>query len=152
MDERSITQYIVDTFGGIDLVSASGDHFFYYDPDRKLPPERRLPFATIMTSDKYDKASHLDRPSVFRLNIGIRKQTYIELFGKPPARAGENGIFDTGHDFTALRQIMPHPIYAPMSWVCVLNPTEEIFQVVRNLLTEAYDLAVQRYEKRTLSD
>jgi hypothetical protein len=54
----------------------------------------------------------------------------------------------TGHDFTALDQLLPHPVYAPMSWVCVLNPSVATFEAVRPLLAEAYQLAVSRYAKR----
>jgi len=39
-------------------------------------------------------------------------------------------------------------VYAPMSWVCVLNPSDTTFQAVQPLLAEAYDLAVSRHAKR----
>jgi hypothetical protein len=52
------------------------------------------------------------------------------------------------HDFTALDQLMPHPVYAPLSWVCVLNPSAATFDVVRPLLAEAYQRAVGRNAKR----
>ena len=39
-------------------------------------------------------------------------------------------------NFTALDQIMPHPIHAPQSWVWVLNPSEATFEAVRLLLAE----------------
>ena len=159
MDEASITQYITDTFAGVDVVVASqearspeaawGDTFFFYDPGRKLPPERRFPFATIVIKDygDFDCASNLNRPSVFRLNIGVSKDTYRSLFGPQPSPPGAAGVVDTGHDFTALDQIMPHPVYAHLSWVCVLNPSEATFQAVRPLLAEAYDRAVRKYPK-----
>ena len=59
MDQRSITQYIADTFAGVDVVTptegiASGDTFFIYDPDRRLDPKHRFPFATIVTKDYGD--------------------------------------------------------------------------------------------------
>src|SRR5262249_46360674 len=64
MDEASITQYITDTFDGVDVVVASrdngspevawGDTFFSYDPGRQLPPAHRFPFATIVTKDYGD--------------------------------------------------------------------------------------------------
>lgn len=156
MDEASITRYIADTFDGVDVVVASaengapevawGDVFFSYDPDRNLAPNRRLPFATIVTQDygEYDRASNLNRPSVFRLNIGVSKETYGSLFGPLPRPPGAAGAVDTGHDFTALDQILPHPVYAPMSWICVLNPSDATFQAVRPFLAEAYDLAVRK--------
>src|SRR5437763_14498011 len=108
MDEASIFQYITDTFDGVETASAEGYTFFFYGPDRKLP------FATLVTRDnEYDRASHLDRPSVFRLNIGVSKDTYRSLFGPQPPRPGADGVVDTGHDFTALDQLLPHPVYAP---------------------------------------
>jgi hypothetical protein len=36
-----------------------------------------------------------------------------------------------------------------MYWVCVLNPSEEKFETkVRQLLAEAYDLAVSRHKRQ----
>ena len=100
MDEASITRYIADTFAGVDVVVAScetgapevawGDTFFSYDPDRDLEPKHRLPFATIVTKDygDFDRASNLNRPGVFRLNIGVSKSriawhwvTWVETKG-----------------------------------------------------------------------
>jgi hypothetical protein len=155
VDEVSITQYIADTFAGVDVVHpevsggpeiAWGHTCFIYDPNRNLEPKHQFPFATIVSKDHgdFDRASNLNRPGVFRLNIGIRKETYRSLFGPPPP-PGPTGVVNTGHDFTALDQIMPHPVYAPQAWVCVLNPSEATFQAVRPLLAEAYDVAVGRH-------
>jgi hypothetical protein len=157
--ENSITRYIASTFAGVDVVVACreagdpeiawGDTFFIYDPDRNLEPKHRFPFATIVTKDygDFDRASNLNRAGVFRLNVGVSKSTYHSLFGPQPSPPGPGGIVETGHDFTALDQIMPHPVYAPQSWVCVLNPSEATFEAVRPLLAEAYDLAVKRHAK-----
>jgi hypothetical protein len=165
MNEDDLRQYITDIFAGVDYVVASresgapevawGDTFFYYNPDHSLTPDRRYPFATIVTKDygDFDRASHLDRPGVFRLNIGVRKDTYRSLFGSQPSPAGEAGIVDTRHDFTALDQLLPHPVYAPQSWVCIVSPSEATMQaVVRPLLTEAYERAVSRHERRAARD
>jgi hypothetical protein len=94
---------------------AWGDTFFIFDPERNLEPKFRFPFATIVTKDygDFDRASNLDRPGIFRLNIGVSKDTYCSLFGPPPSPSGGAGVVDTGHDFTVLDQIMPHPVYAP---------------------------------------
>jgi hypothetical protein len=148
VDEAAITRYITDTFDGVDLTVANGDTFYFYDPDRSDPLDRRLPFATLVTDDRYDSASALHRPSVFRLNVGVSKETYQSLFGPQPLAPAGADVVDTGHDFSALDQIMPHPVYAPMSWVCVLNPSDTTFEMVRPLLAEAYNLAVDRYVRR----
>jgi hypothetical protein len=138
MDEASIIQCITDTFDDTHIVTADGNTFFFYDPDRKMP------FATLVTKDDYDRASNLNRPGVFRLNIGVSPATYRSLFGKHPPQPEAGAAVNTGHDFTALDQLLPHPMYAPMSWVCLLNPSDATFQTVRPLLAEAYDLAVKR--------
>jgi hypothetical protein len=148
MDEAAIIKYITDTFPGVDLVSSSGDTYFFYNPDNGLPPDHRFPFVTLVTDDKHDQASNLSRPSVFRLNIGVKKETYQSMFGTPPSFPKDGGIVDTGHDFTALDQIMPHPVYAAMNWVCVLNPGDATWEAVRSLLAEAYEMAVSKYDKR----
>src|SRR5205085_1244097 len=129
---------------------AWGDTFFLYDPDRQLPPERQFPFATIVTRDygEFDRPSRLDRAGVFRLNIGVSKETYRSLLGPQPPPPPPGRAVETVHDFAALDQLLPHPVYAPMSWVCVLNPAAATFEAVRPLLADAYQLAVRRYEKR----
>ena len=147
MDRESITRYITETFEGVDVVVVAGDTFFFHD---RLDPFRRVPFATIVTRDQeHDRASNLDRPSVFRLNIGISKQTYHSLFGARPSRSVEGSACERGYDFTALDQIMPHPVYGRQYWVCVLSPSAATFQaVVQPLLAEAYDRDVRKHAKR----
>src|SRR4029078_5344547 len=101
-----------------------------------------------------DHFSDLNRPSVFRLNIGIGKETFRSLFGKPslPAErdSAENGSENaSGYDFTALDHVMPHPVYGRMYWVCVLNPSNETFETkVQPLLAEAYERAVGKYKRQ----
>src|SRR5262249_858284 len=147
MDEASIIRYIAATFAGVDVEQpkagsgpeiAWGDSFFIYDPDRNLEPTQRHPFATIVTKDysDFDRASNLNRPGVFRLNIGVTKDTYRALFGPQLPPPGESGVVNTGHDFAALDQMLPHPVYAPQSWVCVLNPSDATFEAMQPLLAE----------------
>jgi uncharacterized protein DUF6194 len=128
MDEASVREYIIRSFPDIEVVDASGGSFFFTDPAKKFP------FATLVTSDEYDQASDLNRPGVWRLNVGVSKQTFGSLFGPDRAEAGEGG-----YDFTALDRIMPHPVYGKMHWVCVLNPSAETFGTVKGLLAEAYE-------------
>jgi hypothetical protein len=148
MDPESITRYITETFEGVDVVVASGNSFFSYDPNGERPTDRWLPFATLVTNDESDRASKLSRPGVFRLNIGVGGETYRALFGPQPPPPGGTGVVGTGHDFAALDQILPHPIYAPQSWVCVLNPSQATFQAVRPLLAEAYERSARRQARR----
>lgn len=141
MDEAATREYILGTFDGVGVTDLSGDSFFFCDPEKKVP------FATLVTSDVHDKASDLERPGVFRLNIGVSPETYRELFGAQPAFPRDGGIVNTGHDFTAPDQLMPHPVYAAMSWVCVLSPGEETLETVKVLLAEAYKRDAAKHAK-----
>jgi hypothetical protein len=143
VDEASITQYIVDTFDGIETVTIPGATFFFYGSDHMLP------FVTLVTNDDFDQASNLNRPSVFRLNAGIGKQTFLSLFGSKQPHPNSGDAPESRYDFTELDQLMPHPVYGHMYWVCVLNPGDATFQeAVRPLIAEAYELAVRRNNRR----
>ena len=154
MNEAEVSQYITTTFEGVDVVVASGDSFFFYNPDSSVPPDHRFPFVTLVTSDGNDDFSNLNRAATFRLNIGLSKQTFRELFGTPRlpvygATAAESGPDASDYDFTALDQLMPHPVYGRMYWVCILNPSAETFATkVQTLLAEAYDMAVGKHNRK----
>lgn len=146
MDEAEIIEYITTTFDDVQMVTVEGNSFFFFST------ERMMPFATLMTNDVNDQASDLNRPSVCRLNVGVSKDTYRSLFGPLPPPAGADGIISTDHDFTVLDELLPHPVYAPQSWVCVLNPGEKTLPQVKELLAEAYGLSVRRQVKVKSAD
>jgi uncharacterized protein DUF6194 len=149
MNETEMSQYLTETLEGVDVVTVSDNSFFFYNPDSNIPPDHRFPFATLMTNDLNDRFSNLDRPSVYRLNIGVSKQTFRALFGEPEFPADKSDSVLGGYDYTALDQVMPHPVYGRMLWVCVLNPSKETFETkVRPLLTEAYGMAVNKYQRK----
>lgn len=143
MDETAIRQYLLDSFDDVQITGLDGMTFYFYGADRMFP------FATLVTRDsEYERAFLPDLPGVFRLNIGVSRETYRGLFGLDTPKLGEAGVVDTGHDFTVLDQLLPHPVYAPQSWVCVLNPSVATFTALQPLLAEAYERAVLR-ETRT---
>ncbi len=136
MDELSVTKYIVTTFPEVESTIAFGYTMFFYRSDRKIS------FATLISSDyDYDHISNLNRPGVFRLNIGVSKKTFQSLFGT-------DKVDISSYDFSALDVIMPHPDYAQQHYICVLSPSEATFEKVRPLLTEAYEIAVRRYNSQ----
>ena len=134
MEQDTLAQYIVETLDGVDVVTADGNSFFFYNPPGTSPPDHNFPFATIVANDLYDQASDLDRPGVYRLNVGVSRQTFQSLFGEAAGDA---------YDFAALDTIMPHPVYGQMLWVCVLSPGSETFEAVKPLLAEAHGRAVR---------
>jgi hypothetical protein len=101
-----------------------GYRFFFIGDDQ------RMPFATIADSDnEYEKISQLDRPGVFRLNIGVRRETFTALFPR-----------DEKWDYAALNIFMPHPDYAKQSFLCILNPDGDNVDKTRAFITEAHEL------------
>ncbi|RDY33030.1 DUF6194 family protein [Lachnotalea glycerini] len=60
---------------------------------------------------------------------------------------GERGIF---YDFTELDKILPHPVYAWMGWICILNPSKDSFEELKPFLQEAYSYAKEKYSKKKL--
>ena len=140
LDEAAVAHYITETFPGVETTTAFGYTFYFYGSDH------RLPFATLAASDnEYDRISNLDRPGVFRLNLGVSQRTFQALFGPAKVDVGS-------YDFTALDVIMPHPDYAPQNFICVLSPSEATFERLRPLLAEAYDIAVRRDARRNKKD
>ena len=143
LEPAEITKYIKATFPGVEVIAApNGDSFFFYDPERNIPHDKRHPFATLVHDDTHDTASNLDREGVYRLNIGVKRDTYRARFGDPPPFPKDNRPVATGHDFTKLNEVMPHPIYAAMHFVCVLSPSDATFErTVKPLIAEAYEVA-----------
>lgn len=136
MNESTAMEYITTTFPDVETTTNFGYTFFFYRS------ERQLPFATLIASDnEYDRISNLDRPGVYRLNIGISRETFQALFGTAKVDV-------SSYDFTALDVIMPHPEYAPQNFICVLSPGAMTSEKVRDLLAEAYDIAVRRFTRR----
>ena len=125
-DPEAITQTILETWPETDMVEALGARFFSLDPEMHFPN-----FATIVTTDEHDEGtpSHLSRPGVFRLNIGVGRETFERLVG-PIAEP----------DYAALDRIVPHPVYARQLWISILNPGQDTFRAtVMPLLIEAHD-------------
>lgn len=59
-----------------------------------------------------DKGSMLNRDNVYRVNVGLRKQTLIKKLGYIPERPHAGKIVKTDYVFTVLDTIIPHPVYA----------------------------------------
>ena len=147
MDPAAIVDYIVPTFPNVNHLCKDGDSFFIYNPGRELAPAEQIPFVTLIQRDDYDTASNLSREGIYRLNIGVSRETYQKHFGDPPPFPKDGGIINTGHDFTVLDQLLPHPIYAAMGWVCILNPSDTAFETeLKSMLAEAYAIAKKRID------
>ena len=135
MSQDEVLDYIRKTFADIQIVESDGNFFISHGPGGKVP-EDAFPFATLVTTDVYDKLSSLSRPGVYRLNIGVSRLTFRALFKD----------LEHTYDFTALDKLLPHPIYGTMNWLCVLNPGEATWDTAKAYLAEAYGRAVAKLQ------
>lgn len=144
---EQILAYCLDNLDGTVLVESWGEKGIFYNPNGTL--KRGVYVLTVKEKDgDNDKGSDLDRKDVFRVNLGVRKNTFLKMFGTVPSRPPKGGVVDMPYDFTETDKILPHPVYAWMSWICALNTSEETFEKLKPLIREAYEYAKEKYAKR----
>ncbi|MCZ8282243.1 MAG: DUF6194 family protein [Aquidulcibacter sp.] len=142
-----VHRFITEKFEGVVPKEAWGETSYFYNPDHFF--ERGTYFATIKEKDgANDRASQLDREGVWRLNMGVSKGEFFELFGPQPPRPRKGGVVEGGWDFMALDQLTPHPIYGWMSWVSCLNPSTETWEKCMPLLANAHTRAQHNFQSR----
>ena len=110
-------------------------YIFYFVGDDHL-----VPFVSIADSDnEYDSVSNLNREGVYRVNIGISRETYESL----PGGSSTDNI-----DYSALNVFLPHPEYSKQHFVCILNPSQENAERTKQLIVEAHSIAAARLSRR----
>ncbi|WP_194778332.1 DUF6194 family protein [Pararhodonellum marinum] len=138
---EQLEDWLLKRYPGLMVSDAYRERSFFYNPDGSKPKGRY--FATIKMSDgPNDKASDLDRDGVYRLSFGLGKEGFIALFGPKPARPPKGGIVDMPHDFHQTNTLVPHPVYAWMGWVCILNPAS--FDRISEHLDQAYEMLLRK--------
>src|SRR5689334_14004335 len=94
---------------------AWGDSFCYYAPDGTVP-QNVQPFATVVTKDyPGDEGSDLNPPGRWRVNIHVDRDTFRGLAGDPAGDAPDR-------DFAERDVVLPHPVYAELGWIAVVDP------------------------------
>ncbi|PPK92279.1 hypothetical protein CLV92_11525 [Kineococcus xinjiangensis] len=122
-----------------------GDTFLYYSPDGRVPRAGQ-PFATAVTKDyPGEPASGLDRPGAFRVNVHAGAEAFEAHCGHGPREASPPDGVDHRHRDV----VLPHPVYARLGWVCVVDPAERSAAATRELLTTAHRLAALRHRRRS---
>jgi hypothetical protein len=112
-----------------------GYSFFFVGDDHLVP------FVSISDSDNdYDKVSNLNREGVFRINIGVSRETFNSLFSDTDS---EN------IDYSVLNVFLPHPEYSKQNFICILNPSDENIEATRKLIIEAHSIAASRLHRKT---
>jgi len=147
MEPDGIFEYYLKNLKDTVLTKNWGERGIFYNPNNTL--KKGVYVLTIKEKDgDNDKASNVNRDGIYRINLGIKKETFIKLFKAVPERPKAGDIVKMDYDFTKTNIILPHPVYAWMSWICILNPTEEKFETLKSLINESYEYAREKYNKR----
>lgn len=147
MNSEQILEFCLENMAGSFLAESWGEKGVFYNPGQVL--KRGVYILTIKEKDgENDKGSNLDRPGIFRVNMGLHRSTFTQLFGPMPKRPATGEIVDMDYDFSAVGRLLPHPVYAWMGWVCILNPTKSDFEEIKPYIREAYEYAKEKFAKR----
>jgi hypothetical protein len=119
---------------------AWGDHFFYYAPDGEVPTNTQ-PFATIVTKDYPDDTASRLGGGRRRLNLHVGSDAFRELTGFSTKDVG-------AVDHAQTDVVLPHPVYAALGWVAIVDPAERTSGTALELVRAAYDDAVRRAGRR----
>jgi hypothetical protein len=133
---------------GLRLETYYGEQAIFYNPAGAAP--LGAIFAAIKDHDgPNDRSAELSRAGVYRLAFGLTRGTFAQRFGHVPARPPKGAaVALPGYDLTRLGKLLPHPVYAWMSWVQILSPTTTEFESLRPLLAESLELAQAKWKRR----
>ena len=113
-------------------------YIFYFVGD-----DHMVGFVTIGYSDnEFDSVSKLNREGVFRVNIGVSRETFQSLLGD----ASSENV-----DYSVLNVFLPHPHYAKQHFVSILNPSGENAEITKKLIIEAHSIAAARLQRKRRS-
>jgi Family of unknown function (DUF6194) len=148
IEPEEILSALLELGPGLTLEAYYGERAVFYNPGRARP--LGIILASVKDRDgPNDASAELSRPGVFRLSLGITRETYVERFGVIPARPPRGGVIALdGYDPTRLDTLMPHPVYGWMYWLQILSPSRASFDALRPLLDEALGLAETKWQRR----
>jgi len=148
--KNDIIEEILDRYSGLTVNQNWGETGIFYNPQMLLT--KGIYLLTFKEKDgKNDQSSNLDRSEdLFRLNLGISKQSFIKLFGNIPSRPSAGNVVEMDYDFSEINKIMPHPIYSWMAWACVISPSRDTFNSLLPLIDEGYQMCLKKYAKKKI--
>jgi len=133
MTEAEVEAFVAQ-LDNVQRSESFGYSFFFVGDDH------RLPFVTMANSDSdFDNVSNLNRVGVFRINIGISKETFKNLIASPNSEPA---------DYSALDIFLPHPDYSKQHFICILNPAGENVEKTKKLIVEAHSIASARLKRK----
>ena len=136
MNQAEVEAFITE-LENVQRAEAYNYSFFFVGDDHMRP------FVTIANSDQdFDNVSNLSREGVFRINIGISKETFKNLIAESKAEP---------IDYSALNVFLPHPEYARQHFICILNPSGENVETTKGLIVEAHSIAANRLQRKAVN-
>ena len=134
MSRHEIERHITN-LPNVSVADHFGYRFFFYGTGRTLP------IVMIAEADnEYDHVSNLHRGGVLRVNIGVGNDSYKTLLAEETKE----------WDHAALNQFMPHPQYAAQHFICVPNPSGDIFLQALRYIEEAHAIAKGWFERKQI--
>ncbi|MDE6409529.1 MAG: hypothetical protein K2K81_04715 [Muribaculaceae bacterium] len=147
MKPYDIINYCLKNLDGTILVESWGERGIFYNPNHIW--KRGVYVLAIKEKDgENDKGYGLNRKDIYRVNLGLKRPTFQKLFGPVPTRPAAGKVVDMPYNFTTINCLLPHPVYAWMGWVCILNPSESAFNKLKPLIQESYEFAIEKFKKR----
>jgi hypothetical protein len=132
MNQTQVETFI-ESLENVQQTENFGYKFYFVGDDHMLP------FTTIANTDNdYDSVSNLNRPGIFRINIGVSRATFDKLIPKSTDPI----------DYTTVNTFLPHPDYAKQNFICILNPTGDNIEKTKQLIQEAHTIATTRYQRK----
>ena len=128
-----------------------GERSIFYNPGRQAP--LGAIWASIKDHDgENDHSAALSRDGVYRFAFQLSRPEYERRFGAVPRRPPKGGVVEIpDYGPTRLNALMPHPVYAWMTWVQVLAPTRARFESLQPLLAQSLDVVRKKWERRNAS-
>lgn len=147
MTIEEIINIVQNNHSGVVKNTNWGEVGLFYNPEGTL--KKGIYLLTFKERDgENDQSSQLNRGGLYRLNLGISQESFIKLFGRTFKRPKAGGVVLMDFDFSQIDTIMPHPVYGWMSWICVINPSQETFEQLQPLIAESYLQAIKKYAKK----
>ncbi len=98
MQPTDILDYCTTNLTGTVLAKNWGEQGIFYNPGNVL--KKGVYILTIKEKDgENDNASRVNREGVYRMNLGLRKETFRRLFHTVPPRPPAGGVVDLEYDF-----------------------------------------------------
>ena len=131
-DPDSIHRYILETYPDTIVAAIEGGTFYSCDPAN---------FSELRHRGHQRRLRRRLEPEPAR---GVQAE-----HRRQPRHVPAAGREQEAPDYTALNQLMPHPIYARQHYVSILNPSADAFEdLIKPLLEEAHARTAAQYARR----